>query len=94
MMLITASQITEEEAKAHEIECAAVDYADIFAAEQRNAETFDGCSQIPTYSVALKPAEDIVIPLFMCSIHFVALKLSLHEGVGVDEDIFGEFPNH
>jgi hypothetical protein len=94
MMLITASEITAEEAEAHHIECELVDYAAIFAAEANNSQTFERCPMNPVWAVTFKPAEDMVIPTFLCSIHFNALKLSLHEGVGVDENVFGEFPNH
>lgn len=94
MMLVTATKITEAEAEEHGVDCNAVDYAIILAAERANSSTFDGCSQIPIYSVAFKPAEDMVIPVFLCQLHFTALKMSLHEGVAVDEDMFGEFPDH
>lgn len=94
MMLITATSITADEAKLHEIECGLIDYATIFAAEAKNSSTYDNCPMLPIWAVTLKPADDMVIPLFLCSIHFNALKISLHEGVGVDEDIFGEFHNH
>lgn len=94
MMLITASSITAEEAEAHEIQCELVDYAAIFAAEAKNSSTFDRCPLAPVWAVTFKPADDMVIPTFLCSLHFNALKISLHEGVGVDEDVFGEFPDH
>lgn len=94
MLTISAMQITPEEAVEHSVDCDAVDYAAVFAAEMRDSNTFDGCSQVPVYAVSFKPAEDMVIPFFLCSLHFNALKISLHEGVGVDEDVFGEFPNH
>ncbi len=94
MLVITAIQITEQEAVEHDVVCNMVDHGAIQSAEIRGLSTFEGCPQIPVYSVAFKPAEDMVIPLFLCTIHFNALKLSLHEGVAVDEDIFGKFPNH
>ena len=93
MLIVTATEITEHEAKEHNVDCDAVDYANILVAEQRDSDTFEGCTQIPVYSVALKPAEDMVIPFFVCKLHVNALKISLHEGVGVDEDAFGAFPN-
>lgn len=93
-MLITASKLTEQEVKDHEVDCDTVDYAAIFAAEQKNSDTFEGCTQLPLYAVSFKLAEDMVLPFFVCQVHFMALKISLHEGIGVDEDIFGEFPNH
>ena len=92
MLYITASQLTEQEVIEHEIDCDSVDYAAIFAAEQRNSSTFEGCSQTPVYAVSFKPAEDMVIPFFVCHLHFNALKISLFEGVAVDENAFGEFP--
>jgi len=94
MMLITAVPITEIEALEHEVVCDMVDHGAIQSAEIRGLSTFEGCPQVPVYSVAFKPAEDMVVPFFLCSLHFNALKISLHEGVGVDEDAFGEFPNH
>ena len=93
MLTITAQKITKEEAVEHEVECDAVDYAAVRAAEIKESDTFEGCSQVPEYAVSFRPAEDMVIPHFLCPLHFAALRLSLHEGVAVDEDVFGEFPN-
>ncbi len=93
MLTITAQKITADEALEHDVDCDAVDYAAIFAAELKNSDTFEGCSQTPEYAVSFRPAEDMVIPHFLCALHFTALKLSLHEGVAIDEDIFGELPN-
>jgi hypothetical protein len=92
MMLITATEITAEEAEVHEVQCELVDYAAIFAAKTNKLSTFERCPMLPVWAVTFKPAEDMVIPTFLCIVHFNALKISLHEGVGVDEDIFGEFP--
>ena len=94
MMIITATPISKEDAEEHEVDCDSVDHAQILAAEAAKSDTFDGCSLLPEYSVAFKPAEDMVIPVFLCGPHFRALRISLHEGVGVDEDVFGEFPDH
>lgn len=94
MLLVTGSILTAEEVQEHEIDCDAVDYAAIFAAEVKNSSTFEGCTQVPIYAISFKLAEDMVIPFFICQLHFMALKLSLHEGVGVDENVFGEFPTN
>lgn len=94
MMIITASAITAEEAESYEVHCELVDYAAVFAAEATGSKTFERCPMTPIWAVTFKPADDMVIPTFLCPIHFNALKMSLHEGVGVDEDIFGEFPDH
>jgi len=94
LLTISASRITEQEAIEHDVDCDLVDHAAIFAAEMNNKETFEGCTQIPVYAVAFKPAEDMVIPIFVCELHFRALKISLHEGVAVDEEAFGTFPKH
>ena len=94
MLAISAVLITEEDVLENELECDLIDYASVLQAEITNSATFEGCTQAPSYSVAFKPAEDMVIPIFVCKLHFNALKLSLHEGVVVDEDAFGEFPNH
>lgn len=93
-MVITASKLTEYEINSHDLDCDTVDYAAIFAAEQNNSNTFEGCTQLPLYAVSFKLAEDMVLPFFVCQVHFMALKISLHEGVGVDENVFGQFPNH
>lgn len=93
-MVITGSKLTEHEINSNDLDCDTVDYAAIFAAEQNNESTFEGCTQLPQYAVSFKLAEDMVLPFFVCQVHFMALKISLHEGVGVDEDTFGEFPNH
>jgi hypothetical protein len=91
MMLITATKISEEEAATHEVTCELIDYATVFAAElSENAS--HKCELIPVWAVTLRPADDMLIPVFVCKVHFAALKMSLHEGVGVDEDVFGEFP--
>jgi hypothetical protein len=94
MLVISAVPLTGEEIDEHALDCGLVDYASIIQAEINNSSTFEGCTQTPAYSVAFKPAEDMVIPIFLCKLHFNALSLSLHEGVGVDEDVFGEFPEH
>jgi hypothetical protein len=94
MLIVTGSKLTIEEAENFELTCDAVDYASILIAETNDESEFDGCSQLPRYSIALKLAEDMVIPSFLCPIHFMALKMSLQDGtVGVDEDFFGELPN-
>lgn len=93
MLVITALPITNAEVEENDLSCDLIDYAAILALEAQTADHM-GCNQIPAYSVAIKPAEDMVIPLFLCSIHFNALKISLHEGVAVDEDIFGKFPKN
>lgn len=93
MLILTAVPITHQEAEHHELECNLVDYASIIAADLHSLNTFEGCSQPPAYSVALKPAEDMVIPFFLCDIHFNALKISMIDGkFGTDEDVFGPFP--
>jgi hypothetical protein len=92
MLVITATPITEEDAHSQNISCELIDYVSIKAAEFMQSDTFDRCSLVPVWAVTLRPAEDMLIPVFLCPIHFGAFKLSLHEGVGVDEDVFGEFP--
>ena len=92
MLLITASPLTEEEATGHNLNCELIDYVSLKAAEMFNSDTFDRCQLVPVWAVTLRPADDMMIPVFLCPVHFGALKLSLHEGVGVDEDIFGKFP--
>lgn len=90
MLIMTALAITEAEVKENELECNLVDYASIVAADLNELGTFEGCNQPPAYSVALKPAEDMVIPFFLCSIHFNAVKISMRDRkLGIDEDIFG-----
>jgi hypothetical protein len=89
MLILTAVPVTKAEVEMHELDCDLVDYASIVAAELSNKTNFEGCNQLPAYSVALKPAEDMVIPFFLCQIHFNALKLSLQGGFGIDEDVFG-----
>lgn len=91
MLTITATKLAKEFAKENNIDCALVDYALIAAAERSNSESFQGCTLPPLYAVSIQPAEDMVIPIFLCLSHFNALKMGLHEGVAVDEDIFGQF---
>ena len=70
--------------------CEAVDYALAFAASQQGESSFDGCTQLPEYAVAFKPADDMSIPINLCKIHFNALRLSLREGnIGIEDDFFG-----
>lgn len=93
MLIVTGSRITEQEATNYELSCSGVDYASILLAEQHSNIDMLGCSQLPVFSISLRLAEDMIIPSFLCSIHFTALKMSLEDGsVGVDEDIFGEIP--
>jgi hypothetical protein len=94
LLTVSGTKINKATAEANNLECALVDYALILQAERANESHFQGCSLIPEYAIAVNPAEDMTIPLFLCEIHFNSLKLSLHEGVAVDEDVFGKFPEH
>jgi hypothetical protein len=77
----------------NDLVCGLVDYAAVAAAEAQHT-SIQGCSMIPAFAISMKPAPDMIVPIFVCFVHFNAFKLSLHEGVGVDEDVFGEFPKH
>ncbi len=90
MLILTAVAITKAEAEDNELDCDLIDHASILAAELNNRTSFEGCNQLPAYSVALKPADDMVIPFFLCTLHFNALKLSLKDGFGIDQDIFSD----
>lgn len=92
MLVVTAIGITEEEANSQGLSCQLIDYVSVKAAELLQLDTFDRCSLPPVWAVTLRPADDMLIPVFLCPVHFGAFKLSLHEGIAADEDVFGEFP--
>jgi len=89
LLVFTAVNISEKDAERYGKKCYAIDNANVLAAEIRDDDNFEGCPFTPTYSIALKPVEDMVIPLFVCSIHFNAFRISLREGnIGVDDQMF------
>lgn len=88
MLAITSTKLTPEQVEALEIDCDSVDYASIFAAKQTNAESFDGCKIPGSWAVAFRPAEDIIISINLCDLHYGALKLAVREGVAIDNDFF------
>lgn len=89
MLILSVMPITKDDVELNNLDCNLIDYASIVAAEIANNNTFEGCNQLPAYSLALKPAEDMVIPFFVCEIHFNALKISLQDGqFGIDPDMF------
>jgi hypothetical protein len=92
LLAITATPLTPDMVQVHDIECDAVDYASITAAERRGLERFDGCNMPPSFSVAIRPAEDMIIPHNLCTIHFNALVMSIQSGKIAVDGNFGNFP--
>jgi hypothetical protein len=88
MLAITAVKLTEEQVEELEITCDSVDYSAIASAKRDRADTFDGCKLDGAWAVAFRPAEDIIIPVNLCELHFRALRLGVMEGVAVDNDFF------
>jgi hypothetical protein len=80
--------IDEDFARDNDLDCAVVDHANIIAAERENKTSFPGCQFLPTYAISMQPADDMMVPLFLCTIHFNSLNLALKEGVGADDKLF------
>lgn len=93
MLTVSATELTHEAVAAHGLVCNLIDHSAITYAEMHSKD-IEGCRFVPVYAISMQPAPDMIIPMFLCFIHFNAFKLSLHEGVGVDEDVFGKFPKH
>ena len=90
MFIVSAIRLHESVTEALGPVCEAVDYALAIAAEKQGETSFPGCTQMPEYAVAFRPADDMSIPVNLCKIHFNALRLSLREGsIGIDDDLFG-----
>jgi hypothetical protein len=57
-------------------------------AAQFNKQTqYEGCPLPAVHAVAVQPAEDMVIPMFMCTVHFNGFKLGLREGIALGEEL-------
>lgn len=87
MLTIHSSTITEEIAEHNDLQCALVEAANILAAHIQKRDTYSGCPLPAIHAVAIQPAEDMVIPVFLCTLHYNSLKLGLREGVGIDENL-------
>jgi hypothetical protein len=88
MLVITAVKLLPEQIDELHIDCDSVDYSAILSANRANSDTFDGCKLDPAWAVAFRPAEDIIIPVNLCQLHFAALRLGVMEGVATDADFF------
>jgi len=88
MLAITASPLSDEQVEVLGITCNSIDYASILTAQRNNEESFDGCQLRPTTGVAFRPAEDIIIPVNLCDLHFNALKIGLDGGFAVEQGFF------
>lgn len=87
MLAIHTSSITEQQSLENNFECAAVDSASLMAAQLKGQSIYEGCPLPAVHVVAIQPAEDIVIPIFVCDVHHNGFKLGLREGVGIDQDL-------
>lgn len=87
MLAITSQRLTVEQVEQLDIDCDSIDYASIMSAKLKDSEVFDGCQLHAAWAVAFRPAEDIIIPVNLCDLHFNALKIGIHEGVTVDNNI-------
>lgn len=87
MLSIHSSALTEEIAENHSLKCAIVDSASLMAAQLKQQTEYEGCPFPAVYAVAIQPAEDMVIPMFMCTIHFNGFKLGLREGIALSEEL-------
>lgn len=91
MLTITAQEIDDADFVAVDAACSAVDYATIAQAHREEGNGFHGCELDVAWVLFLKPAEDITIPVFICSVHFNAFRYAVKSGkVGVDLDVFGD----
>jgi hypothetical protein len=91
LLEISATAISEQMAREHEFECALIDHAAVLAADQLDDSVFQGCTLLPAYAIAIKPAEDMIIPIFVCAPHYISLKIGINEGVAVSEEMLN-FP--
>lgn len=91
MITITAQRIEDADFVAVDAACSAVDFATIAQAHRSSGIDFPGCELDVAWAIFMKPAEDITIPIFVCSVHFNAFKYAVKSGkVGVDLNVFGE----
>ncbi len=91
MLTVTAQQIENADFILADAACTAVDFATVAQAHRDSEEGFQGCELDVAWAIFMKPAEDITIPIFVCSVHFNAFKLAVKSGrVGVDLEVFGE----
>jgi hypothetical protein len=91
MLTITAQQIEDADFVADEAACSAIDYATIAHAHREEIPGFQGCELDVEWVIFMKPAEDITIPVFICTVHFNAFKYAVKTGkVGADLDVFGD----
>lgn len=93
MVTFTATQLTEETIQNLDIRCLSLDAGPIEQAYERGEKVVPKCLLPPIWMLSLRfgSDEDMIMVIPTCSVHFNALKISLHEGVGVDEDVFGKF---
>lgn len=91
MLTITAQQIEDADFALADAACSAIDFATVAQAHRNSEAGFDGCELDVAWALFLKPAEDITVPIFVCSIHFNAFKYAVKSGrVAVDLNVFGE----
>ncbi len=85
MLTIHANKIDISLSKQHNLKCMLVEQAAMIAAELNNNAS--GCTFLPEYTVSIQPHEDMLIPIFICPLHFNSLKLGLSEGIGLDQSL-------
>lgn len=93
MFSITATALAVDQSHRLGFKCAALDASLIEAAYQSDADEIPSCPLDVIWLMGLRfgIGDDMVITTPLCIVHFNALKMSLHEGVGADEDVFGKF---
>jgi hypothetical protein len=101
MFTITGAKLTDNDlayeiAQGNKLQCEGIDYASIIALQatsDKESVSLEEC-KCPgevSYVVSFKPAEDILIPVTVCTVHFNAVKLALAErSIVIDLDLFEE----
>jgi hypothetical protein len=82
MLAISSSEIPTEAALANDLECSMVD-----AVSHQTEGASAGCPLTVEYAIVIQPADDMLIPLFLCKLHYNAFRLGVREGVGLDPDL-------
>ena len=93
MVTFTATRLTEENIENLDLRCLSLDTGPVEQAYAKGATIVPKCLLPPIWMLDLRfgSEEDMIMVIPTCNVHFNALRISLHEGVGVDEDVFGKF---
>lgn len=85
MLNIHSTEIEEVHAKSNGLNCSMVDLLSVES--MKISEDYNGCPFTPQYALAFQAAEDMVIPRFLCGIHYRAFKLAIKQGVAISQEL-------